>query len=125
MLDYYPRLYEISVNSIKPYISTGASSVLIDPIDDDIIRRVEDKRRNDIITQEYVDTSALKLKKYLRDYLIAAKVDINNIDSYEAKFGDFWDYQIEFYRMEKADKKSIVQPVSLRTFENSRAWRTL
>jgi len=106
MLDYYPRLYEISVNSIKPYISTGASSVLIDPIDDDIIRRVEDKRRNDIITQEYVDTSALKLKKYLRDYLIAAKVDINNIDSYEAKFGDFWDYQIEFYRMEKADKKT-------------------
>lgn len=105
MKNYYPSLFETSMSIIKPYIATGNSSVLIDKIDDDIIRRVDDKKREDLITQEYFDSAQPKLKKYLQDYLIAAKVDITDIDSYQAKFGDFWDYQVELSKSEETSKK--------------------
>ena len=64
-MSFYPRLNEISNNVIKPYVASGNASILIDPTIDDEIRRVEDKRRSDKITQEYVDSAATKLKKYL------------------------------------------------------------
>ena len=45
----------MSITSIRPFIAKPTSIITLDEVDDDIVRAIDEIKRKDIITKDYIN----------------------------------------------------------------------
>ena len=125
-MQFYPRLNEaddylkIPASDLKKYVGKTSSTVKSDPVDDKVLK-VDDLKRSDKITWEYVKKAGGNLKKFLHAYLTEAGYDVvDNLlrfkkgqptDELDINFGEYWDYQVDLLRYKLGqEEKPEVEP---------------
>src|SRR6056297_901990 len=118
-MSFYPRLklFEVSSSDIKKYVgNSGNSMILIDQTDDDIIRRVDDMKRNDELSKEKIDSLSPRLQTNIDNFLSSVNMSREDLEGSELDFGDFWDYEVELYKKEKKEKNIQVKQKKLNEY---------